>query len=360
MSLATGSRWPDRTGLLVLCVIAALSTVPFVWALSISLRPEEDVFSPGFLPRSSETRAVVDGQEVEVRVLRELEDGRVRVKVVGPTDRRSDESTERKIADIAGPVVTTRRLDVRWENYPAAWRAYPFLSFGRAYVNSLLVAGLVTLGQVVTSALAAFAFARLRFRGRDALFLAYLATMMVPGAVTMIPTFVLLKNLPDVLNGLFATEWFSRQLSVGGTVCGVDSYFALIVPRCFSAYGTFMLRQFFLGIPRELEEAALLDGCGPVGVLRHVVLPLARPALATLGIFTFMWAWGDFFWPLIVTRSDEIKTLPLLLQTFQGSYGARWSLLMAASVMGLLPMLAVFLLGQRHFIEGIKLGAVKG
>jgi len=358
--MATGSRWADRSGLLLLCVIAALSTVPFVWALSISLRPEEDVFSPGFLPRSSETRAVVDGQEVEVRVLRELEDGRVRVKVVGPTDRRSDESTERRIADIAGPVVTTRRLDVRWENYPAAWRAYPFLSFGRAYVNSLLVAGLVTLGQVVTSALAAFAFARLRFRGRDALFLAYLATMMVPGAVTMIPTFVLLKNLPDVLNGLFGTDWFSRQLVVGGTVCGVDSYFALIVPRCFSAYGTFMLRQFFLGIPRELEEAALLDGCGPVGVLRHVVLPLARPALATLGIFTFMWAWGDFFWPLIVTRSDEIKTLPLLLQTFQGSYGARWSLLMAASVMGLLPMLAVFLLGQRHFIEGIKLGAVKG
>lgn len=352
MSLVTQSRWSDRTGLLVLCVIAALSTVPFVWALSISLRPEEDVFSPGFLPRSSETRAMVDGEDVPVRVLRELEDGRVRVKVEGEEPRR--------IVDIAGPVVTTRRLDVRWENYPAAWRAYPFLSFGRAYVNSLLVAGLVTLGQVVTSALAAFAFARLRFPGRDALFLAYLATMMVPGAVTMIPTFVLLKNLPDVLNGLFHTEWFSRQLVVGGTVCGVDSYFALIVPRCFSAYGTFMLRQFFLGIPRELEEAALLDGCGPVGVLRHVVLPLARPALATLGIFTFMWAWGDFFWPLIVTRSDEIKTLPLLLQTFQGSYGARWSLLMAASVMGLLPMLAVFLLGQRHFIEGIKLGAVKG
>jgi multiple sugar transport system permease protein len=166
--------------------------------------------------------------------------------------------------------------------------------------------------------------------------------------------------MPDALNWFFGTEYFAREFIFGGSLVGTDSYFALIAPRCFSAYGTFMLRQFFLSVPRELEEAAYLDGCGSFGVLRHVVFPMSKPALATLAIFTFMWAWGDFFWPLIVTRSDSIKTLPLLLQTFQGQYGAKWNLLMAASVMGFLPMVVAFLLGQRQFIEGIKMGAVKG
>jgi multiple sugar transport system permease protein len=344
----------DRLGLAVLVAVALTTIVPFLWALSMSLKPEESVFKPGLIPTSTEERAMVDGKDVRVRLLRKLPDGRLRVKVIEPGSRR--------LVDIPddGSWRRRERLDVRWENYPEAWSAYPFLSFGRAYVNSLLVAGLVTLGQVVTCALAAYAFARLRFPGRDLLFLGYLATMMVPGAVTMIPTFVLLKNLPDVLDWAFHTDYFARRFVLGGTLVGVDSYFALIAPRCFSAYGTFMLRQYFLSVPRELEEAAYLDGCSSLGVLRHVVLPLSKPALATLAIFTFMWAWGDFFWPLIVTRSDAIKTLPLLLQTFQGNYGARWNLLMAASVMGLLPMLVVFLIGQRHFIEGIKLGAVKG
>lgn len=338
--------------LIALSAIAATTVMPFVWTLSLSLKPEQSVFSPGLLPIERSQTAVVDGRSVRVRHLRDLPDGRVRVKVV--------EGADRQILDVAGPVETSSRLAPQWHNYPDAWNAYPFLSFGRAYINSLVVAGLVTLGQVVTCALAAFAFARLRFPGRDLLFFAYLATMMVPGAVTMIPTFVLLKNLPDLLNALFHTEFFARELVFGGTLVGTDSYFALIAPRCFSAYGTFMLRQFFLGIPRELEEAAYLDGCSSLQILRHVVLPLSKPALATLGIFTFMWAWGDFFWPLVVTRSDSIKTLPLLLQSFQGQYGAKWNLLMAASVLGLLPMVAVFLAGQRHFIEGIKLGAVKG
>lgn len=344
-----------RKRLLVMFVLGAVALttiVPFVWTLSMSLKSDEAVLQPGVLPRTTTEHAVIDGNRVEVRLLRELPDGRVRVKVT--------EEGRREIVDIDGPVESSSTLSPQWNNYPEAWNAYPFLSFGRAYLNSLVVALLVTLGQVLTCALAAYAFARLKFWGRDLLFFAYLATMMIPGAVTIIPTFVLLKNLPDALNWIFATEWFSREFVLGGSLVGVDSYFALIAPRCFSAYGTFMLRQYFLGIPKELEEAARLDGCGSLGVLRHVVLPLSKPALATLGIFTFMWAWGDFFWPLIVTRTDEIKTLPLLLQSFQGQYGARWNLLMAASLMGLLPMVVVFLFAQRQFIAGIKLGAVKG
>ncbi len=352
-------RGPERSQkllvMLALTLVAATTITPFVWTVALSLKPEDAVFTGGLLPMRTEQRATVGGETVAVRKLRDLDDGKVRIKVTEPGHPQN-----RQILDIEGEVERTERLEPQWQNYPEAWNAYPFLSFGRAYLNSLVVAGFVTLGQVVTCALAAFAFARLRFPGRDLLFFAYLATMMVPGAVTMIPTFVLLKNLPDVLNWAFATDFFARELVIGGSLVGTDSYFALIAPRCFSAYGTFMLRQFFLGIPRELEEAAYLDGCSSLQILRHVVLPLSMPALATLSIFSFMWAWGDFFWPLIVTRSDSIKTLPLLLQTFQGQYGAKWNLLMAASVLGLLPMVVVFLLGQRHFIEGIKLGAVKG
>ena len=337
--------------LVALSVIAFTTVLPFLWTLALSLKPADQVMSGGLVPTQVTQSVEIEGQTHAVRLLRQLPDGRYRVKLL---------EGEREIVDVPGPVTKTERLDVRFDNYPKAWNAYPFLSFGRAYLNSLIVAILVTLGQVITCALAAYAFARLKFWGRDVLFFCYLATMMVPGAVTMIPTFVLLKNMPDALNWAFSTEFFSREFIGGGRLVGTDSYFALIAPRCFSAYGTFMLRQFFLSIPKELEEAAVLDGCGPLGVLRHVVLPLSKPAIATLGVFTFMWAWGDFFWPLVVTRSDSIKTLPLLLQTFQGQYGAQWNLLMAASVMGLLPMVGAFLLAQRHFIEGIKMGAVKG
>jgi multiple sugar transport system permease protein len=338
----------------ILSFVALTTLVPFVWMLSTSLKPEGAVFKqpPEIIPRDTIHEATLGGKRVRIRPL---------ASPAHPNRAKVLDVHGSYLADVAN-VRTVSKVAPRFENYPEAWRAYPFVSFWRAYVNTLVVAGLVTLGQVATSALAAFAFARLRFPGRDVLFFAYLATMMIPGAVTMIPTFTLLKNLPLLLDWLFSSEsrFFERELVVGGSVVGVDSYFALIAPRCFSAYGTFMLRQFFLGIPKELEEAATIDGCGSLGVLRHVVLPLSKPAIATLAIFTFMWAWGDFLWPLIVTSSDEIKTLPLLLQSFQGQHATRWNYLMAASATALVPMLVVFLAGQRYFIEGIKLGAVKG
>jgi multiple sugar transport system permease protein len=209
--------------------------------------------------------------------------------------------------------------------------------FARWYLNSILVAVVVTLGQVSTSACAAYAFARLRFPGRDKLFLSYLGTMMVPGAVTMIPNFILMRKLG-----------------------AVDSYFALMVPPMFSAYGTFMLRQFFMGIPRDLEEAATIDGCGSLRIFTTIVLPLSKPALATLAIFTFMGNWQSFYWPLIVVTQDSMKTLPLGLLSFLGLYSAQWNLLMAGALMMILPMIVVFVIGQKWFISGIQLGALKG
>jgi multiple sugar transport system permease protein len=211
------------------------------------------------------------------------------------------------------------------------------MNFGQAIGNSVLVTLLTTLGLVTTSSLAAFAFARLRFFGRDQIFFGYLATLMIPSSVTMIPVFILLREL----------GW-------------VDTYYALIIPPMFSAYGVFMLRQFFLSIPRELEEAAIIDGCSAFGIYWRVILPLAKPALAALTILTFMGSWRSFMWPVIVTHSREMATLPVALTQFTEMFSVKWNLLMAGSVIMVLPMILVFVIGQRFFIEGIQLGAVKG
>jgi len=254
---------------------------------------------------------------------------------------------------------------LKCSNFAEAWNAAPF---GRAYVNSLVVALLLTTGQVFTSSLAAYAFSRLKFKGRDTLFFCYLATMMVPGAVTMIPVFILMTKIPLVLNALFspADRLFSANLYLlrefyAGRLAGLDSYFALIAPGLFSAYGTFMLRQFFLTIPRDYEEAAKIDGCSVFGIYWRIILPLSKPALTTLTIFTFMGCWKSFMWPLIATESEEMKTLPVLLQAFQGRYeGTNLTLLMAGSVIVLIPVLVIFVIGQKYFMEGIRIGGLKG
>src|SRR5690606_37572106 len=145
-----------------------------------------------------------------------------------------------------------------------------------------------------------------------------------------------------------------------GRLLGLDSYFALIAPGMFTAYGTFMLRQFFLTLPRELDEAATIDGCSAWQTFSRIILPLSIPGLATLTIFTFMATWGSFMWPLVVTNQDALRTLPLGLQAFQGQYGTEWHLMMAAALMMLIPQIVIFLLGQRFFLTGLTMGAVKG
>ncbi|MSR77817.1 MAG: carbohydrate ABC transporter permease [Candidatus Omnitrophica bacterium] len=221
-----------------------------------------------------------------------------------------------------------------WKNYARVFQAVPFLRF---YFNSIFVTVCTTVGQVATSAMAAYAFARLQFPGRDKIFFGYLATMMVPGAVTMIPVFILLRYL----------GW-------------VDTYKAMIFPGIFSAYGTFMLRQFFLTMPRELEDAAKIDGCSYFGIFWKIILPLSKPALATLTTFTFMGSWMNFMWPLIVINTHEKFTLPVGLSYFQDMYTTNYTLLMAGSMMMILPILIVFMFNQRFFVEGIKLAGLKG
>lgn len=203
--------------------------------------------------------------------------------------------------------------------------------------NSLFVSLAVTLLVLVVDSLAAFAYARLRWRGRDQVFAILVATMLVPGQVLLIPTYLLLRGL----------HWF-------------DTYAALIVPAGASAFGVFLLRQFFRSIPPELEEAARLDGCGPLGVLWHVILPLSKPALATLGIFTFMATWNAFEGPLIFTDSQEMRTLPIGITIFQGHYNIEYGLLMAAAALAALPVLLAFLAFQKHIIKGISLTGLAG
>jgi multiple sugar transport system permease protein len=262
---------------LVVYALALTALFPFLWMLSTSLKPESEVFSwpPSLLP-----------------------------------------------------------WPPRWENYRAAWDIAPF---GRYFLNTAVVALTVTGISLFLNSLAAYAFARLRFRGRDTLFMLLLATMMIPFQVTMIPTFLILEQL----------GW-------------LDSYLGLTVPGFAGAFGIFMLRQFMLSIPEDLLDAARMDGCGELRVYAQIMLPLCKPALATLATFTFMGAWNDFILPLMVVKSDEMRTLTLAVASLSsGLYVMSFPLMMAAATFVIFPVLLAFLFAQRFFTRSIVMGGFK-
>ncbi len=207
----------------------------------------------------------------------------------------------------------------------------------RLFSNSMLAALLSTMGQLLTSSLAAYAFARIEFRARNAIFLLYLATLMIPFQVTITPLFILMRML----------GW-------------LNSYQGLILPGIFSAFGVFLLRQALLSIPRELEEAAIIDGASPWTLYSRIVLPLVRPSLATLAIFAFMGSWNSFLWPLFILRDDALMTLPVGLATLHGRWLTQWNLVMAGAVITVLPTLIVYLFAQRYFEQGVVLSGLKG
>jgi multiple sugar transport system permease protein len=220
------------------------------------------------------------------------------------------------------------------DNYTDAVARQPV---GRAILNSVIVAGVETLGVVLTSVFVAYPFARLRFPGRDLLFLAILGTMMIPSQATMIPSLMLVK-------------WFGW----------IDTYQGLIVPRIMSPLGIFLMRQFLQTLPRELEEAARIDGCGRLQTLRLVLLPLMGPAVATLAIFTFTASWNEFFWPLIVVQSNEMQTIQLLLGAMKQADVADWGVIMAVVTLSVAPTVAVYIMLQRYFVRGIAMSGLKG
>jgi multiple sugar transport system permease protein len=229
----------------------------------------------------------------------------------------------------------------RFQNYPDAFRAAPF---GHFFANSAIVTLVVVASNLVVCSLAGYAFARLRFLGRKALFVTLMATLMVPFQVTMIPVFLIVK-------------WFGDNV---WSYLGIDHLGALMLPNLATAFGIFFLRQFFQTVPVELEEAARVDGTSRLGVLFKIVLPLSLPALSTLAALTFLESWNNFLWPLIVVTSEKQMTVPLGLSYFQGNHTTQWPLLMAGNVMSLLPMLAVFVLAQRYFVQSVAGTGLKG
>jgi multiple sugar transport system permease protein len=213
------------------------------------------------------------------------------------------------------------------ENFAAALTAVPF---GRFFLNSAAVALCVVAGQVATSATAAYAFARLRFPGRDRLFLVYLSVLMVPGVVLLVPRFLLINAL----------GW-------------VDTYQGLISTEVVSVWGIFLLRQFFRAIPRDLEDAARLDGAGEWTIFWRIVLPLAKPALATLAVLAFVDQWKSFLWPLVATRSTQMQVLEVGIANFHGLYSTNWPYQMAAAVTAVIPLVVLYVVAQRYFVRGI-------
>jgi len=269
-----------------LIVIAVAMTVPFLWMLGSSIKPHHEIEELSFVPKSPQP-------ENYAIVLRQAPDP-----------------------------YTGKFLN---------------LDFPKWYFNSVFIAAWVSFLQVLTSSLAAYAFSRLTWPGRDQVFLLYLGTMMIPGIVTMLPNYQIMVGL-----GL------------------VNHYQGLIIPAAFSAFGTFLLRQFMLGIPKSFDEAAEIDGANALQAFLEVILPMAKPGIIALTIFTFLGNFQSFFWPLVMVKDDAMRTIPVGLLSFQGQYGQQTELIMAATVMNVLPLIVLFVVMQKQLISGIQLGGVKG
>jgi ABC-type glycerol-3-phosphate transport system permease component len=270
----------------LLIVVAICMTLPFLWMLGSSIKPHHEIENLSLLPEHAQP------QNFAI-VLRQAPDP-----------------------------------------YTGA---YLDLDFAKWYFNSFFVATWVTVLQVITSAMAAYAFSRLDWPGRDQVFLGYLATMMVPGIVTMLPNFQIMV-------------WLHL----------VNTYQGLILPAAFSAFGTFLLRQFMLGIPRTYDEAAKIDGANSLQTFLEVILPLLRPGIIALSIFCFLGNFQSFFWPLVMVKDDAIRTIPIGLLSFQGQYGQQTELIMAATVMNIIPLIVLFIFCQKQLVAGIQLGGIKG
>lgn len=269
--------YAHRTCLYIFLTLGALSMfVPFLWMISTSLKPTNEVFT---LP----------------------------------------------------PTLIGSRLE--FENYVRLFERFPFFQY---LFNSFRVTFSVVILQLFTSCMAGYVFARIKFRGVEKLFLLYLATMMVPFQVTVIPNFIMMK-----------------------TYRLVDTHWSLILPAVVSAYGTFLLRQFFVTVPLALEDSAKIDGCNHFQIFSKIMLPMAKPTITTLLIFIFMGVWNDFFNPFIYINTDSLKTLPLGIATMQGMYMTDWPVLMAGAFLSMIPVLIAFIIGQDQFVKGVMLSGMK-
>lgn len=314
----------------VLIAGAVMFLVPFAWMVVTSLKTTDRVmiYPPEWTPRqtvyyyqSDSGRVRIDPPQVENKA------GRTQVRLPGAIE---------PVWVAASSVTKADELAPKWANYAETWRTVPFALFTK---NTLTLALLVVIGVTLSASVVAFGFARIPFPGREALFMLMLSTMMLPGIVTMIPGYILFREL----------GW-------------IDTLRPLWVPAFFGggAFNVFLLRQFFRTIPVELDEAAKMDGATWAQIYWRVVMPLTGPATTTVALFSFIGAWKDFMGPLIFINSLEKQTLELGLQTFQTLYGTHWELMMAGAVIVVLPLIVIFFLGQKVFIQGIVMTGIKG
>lgn len=261
----------------VLIFVACIMLIPFVWMLSSSLKLEKDVFSfpIQWIPKK-----------------------------------------------------------FYWENYKVIWEKVPLLT---GFINSIKITVVVTVLQILTSTFAAYSFAKLKFKGRDIIFMIYILTISVPWQVYMVPQFIMMSKF-----GL------------------TDSHIGLIIMHTFTATGVFLIRQFYMGVPNELIEAARIDGLNEYGIYARIMLPLSKPAIATLCITTFTFEWNDFMGPLVYLSTNSKKTIQLMLRMFNTQYSSNYALIMAAAVISLIPVMIVFLGLQKYFVEGIASTGIKG
>ncbi len=331
--METRKRLKTLAALAVLCALSVVFLMPFVWMLSTSFKHESRIFPPpGQPPQWIPTTHVLDGE------------GRTLVKYQGRTAADigvDDTGRHRILVDGAAlsvwedEVEPLQRPGLHWENYT---RAFEMMNFWQNLRNTLFVCLCTVLGTLFSSSLAAYSFARIPWRGREAAFVLVLATMMLPYQVTLIPLFALYSRL----------GW-------------VGSFKPLIVPYFLGVpFYIFLLRQFFKTIPEDLSAAARIDGCSEWGIYARIILPLSKPALATTALFMFLFQWGDFLNPLIYLQDNRQYTLAIALQQFQSQHESAWGPLMAMSTVITLPVILLFFLTQRTFIQGITLSGLKG
>ncbi len=321
-------------GLALLLALSAVFLLPFVWMLSTSFKHESRIFPPpGRPPQWLPTTDVRDAE------------GRIMVWYRGEAaaELGVDEAGRHELLLADGRVVTAldeeveikQRIGLHWQNYV---RAFEMMNFFQNLRNTLFICYMTVLGTVISSSLAAYSFARIPWKGREVVFVVVLATMMMPYQVTLIPLF-----------------------SVYSALGWVGTFKPLIVPYFFGVpFYIFLLRQFFKGIPEDLSAAARIDGCSEFGIYARIILPLAKPAIATTALFQFLFQWGDFLNPLIYLQDSRQYTLAVALQQFQSQHESAWGPLMAMSTVITLPIIVLFFLTQRTFIQGITMSGLKG
>lgn len=317
----------------LLMAFSIVFMLPFIWMLSTSFKHESRIFPPpGQPPQWIPTTEVRDEQGRPLVVYEGKDAVDLGVDDVGKHELLVD---GKKVSAWLDEIKIKQKAGLHWQNYT---RAFEMMDFFQNLRNTLFICFLTVLGTVLSSSLVAYSFARIPWRGRETVFLLVLATMMVPYQVTLIPLFAVYSKL----------GW-------------VGSFKPLIVPYFFGVpFYIFLLRQFFRGIPEDLSAAARIDGCSEFGIFTRIILPLSKPALATTALFMFLWQWGDFLNPLIYLQDDRQYTLAVALQQFQSQHESAWGPLMAMSTVVTLPIIVLFFLTQKTFIQGITMSGLKG